>query len=363
MTETALDTLYLSRQAERCEDTEDLREILRQYRACYLDWRSFINDALDMSGLSYTRFAQICGVSRNALKKWCVSGGLPRSRATYIKIGFGLGMNEEEMNRLLTRYGGYPGLYAKDLFDAACSFTLRNGGSYGDAVELYRRCAEQEPVEPEQVETVLLERQLQALPDPERFLRFVQENRQLFTGQRTKLCQYLRDFLHMRQWELAVIEGHSFSLHGWAVESGLSPKYEKMLTELSLRGTLPRREQLIGLGLRLDMTTDFLNTFLELAGMEKLCARNRLECVLIYALQKIDLLHPELAFSNAQQLLHTTRDPATAEVCRRLVFEYLRNNYQSEAAEMEGVAETVEGILQELDLNEAEELIEQLCIK
>ena len=358
MKEPVLDTIFLAEQAERCEDTDDLRQVLRLYDQYYLRWQTFINQALDASGLSYTQLAKDCGISKNTLKKWCVSGGAPRSRPTYIKIGFGLGMEEKEINRLLVRYGGYHGLYAKDLFDAACIFTLQQGGTYGDAETLYRRCADEEPNGSEQMETIHLHQRLCGLTGPEQFLAFVQANQEWFTGRREKLCQYIRDFLHMRQWELANIEGHTFSLHAWAVEVGLPSRFEKILSNLYQHGIVPRREQLIALGLHLDMTPESLNIMLELANMERLCARNRLECVLIYALQKIDLLNPDLSFSNAQQLLQITQDPALRTSCQHVVREYLENNYHSSEEESVSVVETVAAILSDLNLEEAEELLE-----
>lgn len=350
----------MARKAESCEDSSDLREILRVYDDLYLSWQSFINAALDESGLSYARFAQNCGVSKNTLKKWCVSGGAPRSRNTYIKIGFCLGMNEDELNRMLVRYGGYHGLYAKDLFDAACIFALHRGGSYEDALRLYQRCTAQDCQAEQQMETRLLHGELQKLNTEESFLQFTTENKELFQWQNSKLSQYIRDFLHMRQWELAIIEGRSFSLHAWAQAVGLPPRFEKILSNLYQHGITPRREQLIALGLHLDMTPDSLNTMLKLAHMEGLCARNRLECVLLYALQKIDILHPDLSFSNAQQLLQITKDPELQKACEAVVREYLSNNYQSSEEEMLSVVETIQDVLEELDLEEAEELMELL---
>jgi len=360
MREQTLDTSYLARQAEKCEDNDDLREILRRNEEYYLNWKSFINAALDESGLSYQQFAQICGISKNTLKKWCISGGAPRSRSTYIKIGFGLGMTEAEMNRMLVRYGGYHGLYAKDLFDAACLFTLKKGGSYGDALCLYDRCSSKEADPGREEETISLHGQLLKLNDAAHFLQFVQENQDLFAIQRSKLSQYIRDFLHMRQWELAIIEGRSFSLHAWAEAIGLPPRFEKILSSLYQHGSIPRREQLIALGLYLDMTPDSLNTMLELAHMEGLCARNRLECVLIYALHKIDILHPDLSFSNAQQLLQITRDPELKKACSFVVRDYLENSYHSSEEETLSVVESIHSLLAELDLEEATQLMELL---
>ena len=358
MTENNFDTIYLARKAESCEDKNDLQEILRCYDQYYLSWQKFINNALDESGLSYNSFAQCCGISKNTLKKWCVCGGAPRSRATYIKIGFGLNMTEDEINQLLIRYGGYHGLYAKDLFDAACLFTLRKRGAYEDAISLYQRCSESEPGEPSEAETILLRGKMQQLDTEDSFVEFVQQNQELFTAQNAKLSQYIRDFLHMRQWELAIIEGRSFSLHAWALAVGLPPRFEKLLSNLYLHGAIPRREQLIALGLHLDMTPDSLNTMLQLAHMEGLCARNRLECVLIYVLQKIDLLHPDISFSNAQQLLQITQDPSLKDACIGIIRDYLENSYHSAEDDIYSVAETVNKLLCELNLEEAEELLE-----
>lgn len=362
-----LETFLIEQEAGRCEDSEDLREILAQYDAHYLSWQSCINRLLDESGLSYNRFAEKCGISKNTLKKWCVEGGAPRCRNTFLKIGFGLGMEQGQIDRLLVRYGGYHGLYPKDLFDAVCIYVLKKRAdgderySYAYAEALYERCLSEGPVEDaDYLSTALVREQILGIDTEEDFVAFAEANSGLLSGKREKLNAYLRDFIALHQNEMARIAGTKVSLHAAASYMGLPPRFEKILSNLTRHGRVPRREQLIALGLHLEMTPAELDRLLVLADMEGLCAKNRLECILIYALQSLCLLHPELPFSNATQLLAVTKDPEIRRQCRETVEEYTSRAYLCDQREAEAVSDYVRGILEEMDVEEATELLRLL---
>ncbi|MDO4733300.1 MAG: hypothetical protein Q4B50_07305 [Bacillota bacterium] len=360
MNEQSLNAEYMIGETAYKGDAEALGEILRSYAQFHLNWKSFLNVALDESGLSYDRFAESCGIEKDTLKKWCVSGGLPRSRDAYIRIAFGLGMSEVELNQMLLCCGGYHELQANDLFDAACIFTLQKAGSYWDALSLYQRCSEAETGEKRGEEAFRVPGGEQKLYGERHFLGFIQERQELFDLQRSRLSQYVREFLHMRQWELAIIEGRSFSLHTWAEAIGLPPHFEKMLSRLYQQEEVPRREKLIALGLQLDMRPDSLDIMLELAHMKGLTSRNRLDCILVYALQKIDILHPDLSFSNVQQFLQICRNPELKKFCAGRIQDYLENSYDSNAEEISKVVECIHHLLEEVNAEEAGQLMELL---
>ncbi len=400
-----LETTVIERDVELCEDSSDLREILRKYDSCYLNWQSCINRLLDESGLSYNRLAGKCGISKNTLKKWCCQGGAPRSRNTFLKIGFGLGMSPAEVNRLLTRYGGYHSLYAKDLFDAVCIFTLQRRSAGGQdagrftfayAEELYRRCLEKQtgkkPPEPSDetfLNTETAAERIREMKAEEDFLRFSADHGDLLTGRGQKLAAYLQEYLLARDPErrLSAACGERRSageprgtgegpwpedcrsaggrphpapaLNASSVFSalGIPRRFEKIWSMLTVHGTVPRREQLIALALHLEMAPEEVNRLLELAGMEALCAKDRLECVVIYALQQMCLLHPEIVLSNAIDLLAVTRDEGQRKRCREIVEEYTRNCYQCSDEEADSVSGYVRDLLRTLDLDEAEEFL------
>ena len=90
----------------------------------FLVWKNYINHLLETNGGKYTRFADKIGFSKNTVKKWCLEGKKPQNRDDFIKIAFGLNMDLEQTNRLLTKYGSYAALYPKDLYDAIVIYVI-----------------------------------------------------------------------------------------------------------------------------------------------------------------------------------------------------------------------------------------------
>jgi len=360
-----LETAVILREVERCEDSEDLRRVLRQYQGHYLDWQEFIREALDEGGYSYEKLAGRCGVSKNTVKSWCQRGGAPRCRNTYLKLAFGLGMNVEETNRLLIRYGGYPGLYARELFDAVCLFLLERRArldvshGYGDAELLFEACSGRAALQDQNLETRALETRIRSLRDTEEFIRFSAEYAASFAERRGGLCQYLRTYVAAKQEEARLL-GDKASVRRYFADSGIPSRYGKVYSRIVRHGIVPRKEQLIALGLYLEMTVDELNRLLRLAGMEPLCAKNRLECVIIYALQQLCLLHPELPLSNALLMLRVAEDAQLRREYQEIVAEYTANHYRSADSDPESVAAYVRDILAEIDEGQARELLELL---
>ena len=80
-------TTYLGQKIEQCDDMESFRqEILPELMAAKEKWSELISKILSDNNYSKTEMAQLCGVSRTAVSKWC-NGSLPNSREDYIKIG------------------------------------------------------------------------------------------------------------------------------------------------------------------------------------------------------------------------------------------------------------------------------------
>ena len=88
-------------------------------------WKEKIKEILSNSKCSQQEFANRCGVSRVSVNKWC-AGSLPKNRETMITIGLAAGLDEEEMNILLQKYGRYQKLYVKNLEDCICAFIIKN---------------------------------------------------------------------------------------------------------------------------------------------------------------------------------------------------------------------------------------------
>ena len=108
----------------RCETVADVLVLLEEDCSGEDTWQTFFTGVLDATGLSYGRFAARCGLSKNTVKRWSLQGGAPKSRDTYLKVGFGAAMTPEAVSAMLSRYGGYCGLNPRDSFDACCIFCL-----------------------------------------------------------------------------------------------------------------------------------------------------------------------------------------------------------------------------------------------
>ncbi|WP_125114970.1 hypothetical protein [Agathobaculum sp. Marseille-P7918] len=345
-------------QVSRCETVADVLALLEDRDGWAEPWQTFFAGLLDASGLSYSRFASRCGLSKNTVKRWRMQGGAPKSRDTYVKIGFGAAMPPQAVSDMLSRYGGYCGLNPRDSFDACCIFCLQRRArgdtryDYAAAEAMYHRLLTGQPSNgPSSITTTKLMAHLSAVDTEAEFAAFLQEFGTELTGRKQKLERYLADYLTVHQLEAARDGGgslHSLGLPAWV---------EKQLSQLRRHGIVPRRRSLTALGLHLNMTLEELDVMLHYAGMDPLRARDRLECVLIYALQQLALTHPELALGNATALLAVTRDAATRRRCTELAQEYWQAGYQSEAEDVESVAGYVRCVLEELDLEEADELL------
>ncbi|MGO5027747.1 hypothetical protein [Candidatus Agathobaculum pullicola] len=350
-------------EVSRCETVADVLALLEERDGWAEPWQLFFAGLLDASGLSYSRFASRCGLSKNTVKRWRLQGGAPKSRDTYIRIGFGVAMPPKAVSDMLSRYGGYCGLNPRDPFDACCVFCLqrREQGEmrydYAAAEALYHRLlSDWSPDGPSGITTTRLMAHLSAVDTEAEFAAFLQTFGAELTGRKQKLERYLEEYLTVHRLEVVRDGGGRGSLHSL----GFPAWVEKQLSQLRCHGMVPRRRSLTALGLHLNMTLEELDVLLHYAGMDPLRARDRLECVLIYALQQLALTHPELALGNATALLAVTRDAATRRRCTELAQEYWQAGYRSEAEDVESVVGYVRYVLEQLDLEEADELLHLL---
>ena len=342
--------------AERAEDLLDLREILTRYQASFTCWQRKLSQLIDESGLSYLRIAEASGISRNTLRRWCHLGGAPRSRNTYLRLGFGLSLSVEQTNNLLVRYGGYPALYARDLFDAICIFLLNRGPcSYDTAESLYAQCVDGLCQTGDFLETVYAADRLKKFSSYAEFQQFISAHGELFQNPHNKLREYLS--VRLKACGYDPVAEESISLHRLFAMNRIPARFEKDVSCLMVHGIVPRRERLIALGVYLDMSVDDLDEMLQLADMEPLCAKNRLECILIYALQQISLAHPELAVQQLIQLFAVTDQRELQAQYRALIDQYTAACFQSDPTVRGSAAEYLRSLLTDLSPEEAAELL------
>jgi transcriptional regulator with XRE-family HTH domain len=346
-------TVRLRDEAERTEELQDLRALVARYDRIYISWPREFTRLLDESGLSYQKLSERSGLSRNTLRRWCRGITAPRCRSEYLRLAFAFGMTPEEAGVLLTRCGGYPGLYPRDRFDAACIFLLLRGGCrYEDAEALFALCARDG--EPLPDKTTCAAETLRAMATQEEFLRFAERSGAPLGGH-----EALRAFLaeRLRACGLDPVTGESLCIHALFSQERIPARFEKDVSQLLLRGVVPRREKLIALGIRLGLLTDDLDEMLSLAGMEPLCSKNRVECILIGALQQLELLHPELELDSAARLLAAANSPTLSAQCRALLQESAAREYKSAPEDAASAAEYLRGVLEELDPGQAAELL------
>ena len=126
----------------RCESVDDVLALLEERDGWSETWQSFFSGLLDASGLGYSRFASRSGLSKNTVRRWCRQGGAPKSRDSYIKVGFGAAMPPQAVSDMLSEYGGYCGLNpATPLTPAASSACSgRTGASSRMIMRRRRRC-------------------------------------------------------------------------------------------------------------------------------------------------------------------------------------------------------------------------------
>ena len=59
-----------------------------------------VNQIITENGYTKSKFAELCGVSRVSVDKWC-KGSIPKNRETFLRIGMAARYDVEKMNQLL----------------------------------------------------------------------------------------------------------------------------------------------------------------------------------------------------------------------------------------------------------------------
>lgn len=80
-----IDVSGIEDKIEKCESTEDFKkEIIPLIKTEKEEWIEKIKEIIKASGLSKTKFADVCGVSRGTVNKWC-NGSVPKKKETVVK--------------------------------------------------------------------------------------------------------------------------------------------------------------------------------------------------------------------------------------------------------------------------------------
>ena len=318
-------TIDVNEQVSKCESLVELQEILSKNSNYYKDWKQYINRLVERKHMNYVQLSKACHCSRNTVKKWCREGAMPQNRETFLKIGLGLRLNLEEFNELLLRYGRYPRLYGKNMEDAVCLFVIRHYPSEGDAYEVYLQLKEH-----------LLK-------------RIICENAGSYEESYHKLAEFIQLFIKAKEE----------NVHRFVQTNSLSFSYEKMMSALRQRGECPNRIKLILLGVNLNMSMEQINYMLSLAYMKPMCAKDNLECIIMYAVENAYLMNPAYSVESAIILQHYKQNPVLQKKCRDILAQYWEAGLYAEERETlryleESIGDYLKNILQELDWEEQE---------
>ena len=284
------ETIFIKDQIAKCEDIDELKErIFPMIKTQQELWAHKINDIIAESGLTKSKFADMSGVSRVAVNKWC-KGSIPKSRETFLRIGMAAGYGREKMDQLLQRYGQYPSLYAKSLEDCVCIFVLDRG--YGEETlakynyilnKIKDNIIRSDFEEAENMDTESFDEKLSSVKDEDELERFITDNTATFSTTYHKFYAYVK--MHI----MANYQGFGGSVFELAEGQGWSSSLRQCVSAIRQGKWYPTRNKIISLGLHLSMDHDQIDEMLELAHMEPLCAKNAFESVIMFILDDASL--------------------------------------------------------------------------
>lgn len=366
----SLDTLYIKTEIMDKDNLSDAMKYIFNENDRFVDWKKYINELLQVHGCSYEKFGKMTGFSKNTIKSWCVNGTLPRSRQLFIKLAFGLKMDIEETNELLYKYGRYSKLYAKDLHDAIIIYVISkrvnnwNDERYSyDSLEKWEEKFEnilkRHNVDSQyyfKMDTVYVYNDIKDQTDDEDFEQYVINHSDVFLSSYSSLIGFIEDFIRIRTTERndAVDNSEKYSWHRLLKEKKLDSSFDIMLSRLKHDGVLPKREQLIAMGIHLNMTSMDIDKMLSLANMHELYARDKAESLLLYLLRNADEFDPDMQFNNALKYVSSTSDKKIRKEYQQIVDMY----YGLEEDEWENsIDDLAEYIRNELVDISAEEII------
>ena len=308
-------TLYVKKCVLSQKSAMDLITFIDNNKSDFLDWQRYINYQVEMRGCSYERFAKQTGFSKNTIKNWCVNGTMPQNRYMFIKLAFGLGLDVEQTNKLLTQHGKYSALYAKDLYDSIVIYVLnkrlvdKDNEKYQykylhhwfekfKEIKIHRNINKKFYFEDK---TIGVYNSILNIKEDNEFEKFILENKNIFFSSYSALVIFIEDFIEIRKSELEDEndENVKYSWHRYLKEKNLSGSFEKTLSDLKNHGILPKREQLISLGIHLNMVSSDIDKMLSLAHMRELYAKDKVESLLLYLLRNAVLTDPDLELNNA----------------------------------------------------------------
>ena len=278
---------------ERCETTEEFRELLVSISSQKEEWEKVICSIMEEGNLSVSSMAEKCGVSRQAVVKW-QKGSIPKSRDLFIRISLAAGYSLDRVNEFLMKYGRCPALYAKSLEDAVYIFIL-SSEHIDHTYQSYQKITEELKLNMDMTgsgnmddnwETGAYMQKLTDMDSLAELTGFVSEHAQAFKRQYDKFYAYVRMYIESNLLTDASSED---SIYALAERQQWSSSLRRCVSEINNKKWYPQRNKIISLGIHLNMDVEQLNYMLRLVHISELYAKNPFEGAIIYAMTSAEL--------------------------------------------------------------------------
>lgn len=290
MNTTYLNTVFIREEIGKCENVEELKSnIFPLIKTQREQWAKKINEIITKNNYTKSGFAELCGVSRVSVDKWC-KGSIPKNRETFLRIGMAAHYDIDDMNLLLQRYGQYPGLYSKNLEDCICIYVLKK--NYGNETlskyqyilgKIKETINRDDADETENVSTAKFDVKLSEVQNEDELESFITENIAMFS------FTYHKFYAYVKMCIKANYQGWAGSVFELAEGQGWSSSLRQCVSAIRQNKWYPTRNKIISLGLHLSMDHEQIDEMLALAHMEPLCAKNIFESVIMFILDNASL--------------------------------------------------------------------------
>ena len=306
-------TQMFRRRVENCDNKEDLLKLLQDNEDVFITWKTIFQELMQRCyNPPMYRLAQYCGVSEATAKTW--KNKIPTKREYIIAIGMFCRLDLGEINRLLKRYAKFSELYPKNPEDAIYIFLINNNRPFSEAkkyqslfVNIIKNKEKRKLYEFSSKGTNYVKNELLKARTESEFESFMLGNIDEFKGAYIKVAEYIDAYMKAQG---------NVNINKLAKERNekVGRLYNNAYTKLKNYAIVPKRSVLLAMAINIGMTAEDIDQLLELAGMEKLCPKDRLECLVIYILEDLYINEP---------------DNIPYEELRKSQNELLRNKYSS----------------------------------
>lgn len=306
-------TQIFRRRVENCDNKEDLFKLLQDNEDAFITWKTIFQELMQRCyNPPMHRLAQYCGVSEGTAKTW--KSKVPTKRDYIIAIGMFCRLDLGEINRLLKRYAKFSELYPKNPEDAIYIFLINNNRPFIEAkkyqslfIDIIQKKEKRRLYGFSSKGTNYVKNELLQARTESEFETFMLRNADEFKSAYIKVAEYLDAYLKA--------QGNA-NINKFAKQQNekVGRLYNNAYTKLKNYAIVPKRSVLLAMAINIGMTPEDIDQLLELAGMEKLCPKDRLECMVIYILEDLYINEP---------------DNIPYEELRKSKNELLRNKYSS----------------------------------